>query len=148
MDRTDELFPGFDAAGMEMIRVAYDIAAHSLAGQTRGNGRPFVEHPVGVARIAAEEIGLPAECIAAVFLHEAMRFEEENNPERFLSSAGLQEKLLDRNADNAADRHGISGIFGKDVLKHAAAFCLKSRLAIGLKRLAGFRCRRYIRTKT
>lgn len=38
--------------------------------------------------------------------------------------------------------------FGKDVLKHAAAFCLKSRLAIGLKRLAGFRCRRFIRTKT
>ena len=116
MDRTDELFPGFDAAGMEMIRVAYDIAAHSLAGQTRGNGRPFIEHPGGGARIAAEEIGLPAECIAAVFLHEAMRFEEENNPERFLSSAGLQEKLLDGNADNAADRHGISGIFGKDVL--------------------------------
>ena len=74
MDRIAELFPNFDERGLHIIKEAYDIAAESLAGQTRGNGKPFIEHPVNVAKIAADEIGLPAECVAAVFLHEAQRF--------------------------------------------------------------------------
>ena len=77
MDLTDELFPKFDEKGREMVRKAYGIASDALAGQTRGNGKPFIEHPVNVAKIAADEIGLPAECIAAVFLHEAQRFHPE-----------------------------------------------------------------------
>ena len=56
-----------------MIRRALDIAASALDGQVRGNGRPFLEHPVNVALIASDEIGLPADCVAAVFLHEADR---------------------------------------------------------------------------
>ena len=78
MDRIDELFPGYDGKGRELIREAYGIAEKSLEGQTRGNGKPFLEHPVNVAKIAADEIGLPAECIAAVFLHEAGRFFQDN----------------------------------------------------------------------
>ena len=77
MDLTDELFPGYDERGRSMIREAYGIASEALAGQTRGNGKPFIDHPVNVARIAADEIGLPAECVAAVFLHEAHRFHPE-----------------------------------------------------------------------
>ncbi len=77
MDLTDELFPKFDEKGREMVRKAYGIASDALAGQTRGNGKPFIEHPVNTAKIAADEIGLPAECIAAVFLHEAQRFHPE-----------------------------------------------------------------------
>ena len=49
MDRIDELFPNFDAAGKETVRAAYNIALQNLEGQTRGNGRPFIEHPEGVA---------------------------------------------------------------------------------------------------
>lgn len=74
MDRIDSLFPEYDGKGRELIREAYLIAEKSLEGQTRGNGQPFLEHPVNVAKIAADEIGLPAGCIAAVFLHEAGRF--------------------------------------------------------------------------
>ncbi len=70
----DELFPNYDEKGRGLIGKACAIAEASLAGQVRGNGRPFIEHPVNVAKIAADEIGLPAECIAAVFLHEAQRF--------------------------------------------------------------------------
>ena len=66
-------FPQFDEAGQDMIRRALDIAASALEGQVRGNGRPFLEHPVNVALIASDEIGLPADCVAAVFLHEADR---------------------------------------------------------------------------
>lgn len=77
MDRIEELFPNYDASGRDIIRKAYEIAEKALTDQQRSNGKPFLEHPAGVAKIASEEIGLPAECIAAVFLHEAMRFNGE-----------------------------------------------------------------------
>ncbi|MBO8445492.1 MAG: bifunctional (p)ppGpp synthetase/guanosine-3',5'-bis(diphosphate) 3'-pyrophosphohydrolase [Bacteroidetes bacterium] len=77
MDIIGTLFPNFDDKDRELIRKAYLIAEKALEGQVRGNGKPFMEHPTGVAKIAADEIGLPAECIAAVFLHEAMRMQPE-----------------------------------------------------------------------
>ena len=77
MERIEKLFPRFDANGHEMIKKAYDIAEETLKDHTRSNGHPFIEHPIAVARIADEEIGLSAECIAAVFLHEATRFHPE-----------------------------------------------------------------------
>ena len=73
MDRIDEWFPNYSAEGRELVRVAYQVAEKALEGEVRGNGKPFLEHPVGVARIVSDEIGLPPECIAAVFLHEAVR---------------------------------------------------------------------------
>ena len=76
MDRQNiaELFPRYDEAGLDLIFRAYEIAAEALKEQTRSNGHPFIEHPLAVAKIACDEIGLSAECIAAVFLHEATRF--------------------------------------------------------------------------
>ena len=85
MERIDELFPRYDQSGKELISKAYTIAAEALQDMTRGNGRPFLDHPDAVARIADEEIGLSAECIAAVYLHEAMRFK----PETDITSAGF-----------------------------------------------------------
>ncbi|MBQ2372320.1 MAG: HD domain-containing protein, partial [Bacteroidales bacterium] len=70
----ENLFPRYDEAGKEMILKAYNIADEALKEHKRSNGNPFIEHPVAVARIACDEIGLSAECIAAVFLHEATRF--------------------------------------------------------------------------
>ena len=81
----DELFPRYDETGKELVLRAYEIADKALKEQTRSNGHPFIEHPVAVARIACDEIGLSAECIAAVFLHEATRF----FPETDIMSAGF-----------------------------------------------------------
>ncbi|MBR5104326.1 MAG: bifunctional (p)ppGpp synthetase/guanosine-3',5'-bis(diphosphate) 3'-pyrophosphohydrolase [Bacteroidales bacterium] len=75
----DELFPRYDQAGRELILKAYEIAAEALKEHKRSNGNPFIEHPVAVARIACDEIGLSAECIAAIFLHEATRFFPETD---------------------------------------------------------------------
>ena len=61
--------------GSELVCKAREFAQKALEGIERGNGRPFIEHPDGVARIAGEEIGLPAECLAAVYLHEAVRID-------------------------------------------------------------------------
>ena len=85
MERIDELFPRYDEAGKSLISKAYNIAAEALAGLKRGNGKPLVEHPDAVAKIVDEEIGLSAECIAAIYLHEAVRF----RPETDIDSAGF-----------------------------------------------------------
>ncbi len=74
MNNIHEIFPRYDEAGLELIRSAYAIASEALKEQKRSNGAPFIEHPDAVAKIAYEEIGLSAECIAAVYLHEATRF--------------------------------------------------------------------------
>ena len=112
METTDILFPNFSDSGKELVMNAYTIAFHSLEGQTRGNGKPFIEHPANVAKIAADEIGLPAECIAAVFIHEAMRFQEMHNPAEFLAvmmkKAGLR--------DEVPSQKEIISTFGNDVL--------------------------------
>ena len=68
-----EKFPQYDYAGRELVRRAYLIAAKALEGEVRSNGHDFIEHPLNVALIASDEIGLTADCIAAVFLHEATR---------------------------------------------------------------------------
>ena len=79
MDRVYALYPRYDEKGLEVIRSAYGIASVALKDMTRSNGRPFIEHPDAVAKIAYEEIGLSAECIAAIYLHEASRFFPETD---------------------------------------------------------------------
>ncbi len=79
MDRVYALYPRYDEKGLELIREAYGIASSALKDHKRSNGNPFIEHPEAVARIAYEEIGLSAECIAAIYLHEATRFFPETD---------------------------------------------------------------------
>ncbi len=69
----DSLFSHYSEEGRALIRKAYDVAEQALAGEVRSDGKPFFGHPLAVARIVSDEIGLPPECVAAVFLHEAMR---------------------------------------------------------------------------
>lgn len=61
----------------DLVSRARAIAAEVLKDETRSNGVPFITHPDGVAAIVRDEIGLPEECIAAVYLHEASRAHPE-----------------------------------------------------------------------
>ena len=65
----------FTGKGREMVIASYEEACRALEGRTRGNRKPFIEHPLGVADIVSSELGLQAEAVAAVFLHEANRFQ-------------------------------------------------------------------------
>ena len=69
----DGLFLQYSAEGRDLIRKAYDLAEKALEGEVRSDGKPFFGHPLAVAKIVSDEIGLPPECVAAVFLHEAVR---------------------------------------------------------------------------
>jgi len=55
----------------EIVNKARQTALEVLKDHTRYDGSPFIGHPDAVAGIVHEEIGLPEECIAAVYLHEA-----------------------------------------------------------------------------
>lgn len=81
MDSVEKIFPNYSREGQELILKAARFAEEVLKEDVRGNGSPFFEHPLGVARIVSEEIGLPADCVAAVFLHEAVRMHPDVSAE-------------------------------------------------------------------
>ena len=56
-----------------LVEQARNLALEVLGAEQRWDGSPFMTHPDNVARIVEDEIGLPAECVAAVYLHEATR---------------------------------------------------------------------------
>ena len=60
-----------------LIAKARAVAAAALRDETRYDGTPFIGHPDNVARIVEDEIGLPDECVAAVYLHEATRIHKD-----------------------------------------------------------------------
>ena len=61
----------------EQILRAYRIAEEAMKDKLRENRHPFIEHPLGVAMIVAEDIHLGYESVIAVFLHETIRFYPE-----------------------------------------------------------------------
>ena len=89
MDNIDAVFHQYDENGRAMIAKAVEIAERALAEDRRNNGAPFFEHPLGVARIVCDEIGLQAECVAAVFLHEVRRM----HPDADISDPAFSEDI-------------------------------------------------------
>ena len=77
MDWIAQQYPHFDEASQNLVRQSFEIAEKVLKDDLRFNGAPFIEHPKNVALIVSDEIGLPAPCVAAVFLHEATRMHPE-----------------------------------------------------------------------
>ena len=55
---------------IQRVREAYLFAKEAHKEQRRKSGEPYVMHPLAVARIVAEELGLGAEPIIAAFLHD------------------------------------------------------------------------------
>ena len=97
----------YEAQQRELVERAYGYALKELEGQLRGNGHPFIEHPLGVALIVANEIGLMHEALAAVFLHEATR----GNSERLQEVAkGYPQEVITM----VEGLNKISGITPKD----------------------------------
>ena len=68
-----KLTENYTAEQKVMVEKAFEMAKKELEGKQRGNGHPFIEHPMGVAMIVQNEMGLMPETVAAVFLHEATR---------------------------------------------------------------------------
>ena len=62
----------------DLIRNALDIAIDAHKDQYRKSGEPYIFHPISVAKIVAEKIGLNANSIAAALLHDVVEDSEYN----------------------------------------------------------------------
>ena len=56
----------------DLIRKAFDISLDAHSNQRRKTGEPYIFHPIAVAKIVANEIGLDATSIAAALLHDVV----------------------------------------------------------------------------
>lgn len=56
----------------KLIRKAFDMAVDAHKEQRRKSGEPYIFHPIAVARIVAQNIGLDATSIAAALLHDVV----------------------------------------------------------------------------
>ncbi|WP_299099624.1 RelA/SpoT family protein [uncultured Winogradskyella sp.] len=61
----------------KLIRHAFEVAVDAHKDQRRKSGEAYIFHPIAVAKIVAQEIGLDATSIAAALLHDVV----EDNPD-------------------------------------------------------------------
>jgi GTP pyrophosphokinase len=55
-----------------MIRKAFDVAMEAHQNVRRKSGEPYIYHPIAVAQICAEEIGLGATSVICALLHDVV----------------------------------------------------------------------------
>ena len=55
-----------------LIRKAFDVAVDAHKDMRRKSGEPYIYHPIAVARICAEEMGLGATAIVCALLHDTV----------------------------------------------------------------------------
>src|SRR5438067_10491661 len=64
---------GQSASDQMRVERAYRMAERAHRGQVRDEGSPFIEHPLRVALIVAEELGRPAaDLVCAALLHDVV----------------------------------------------------------------------------
>lgn len=57
---------------IEIIDKAYNFAKQAHAGVRRRSGEPYIMHPIAVAQIVAEELGLGSTSICSALLHDVV----------------------------------------------------------------------------
>ncbi len=61
-----------DKTDKKIIRKAFELASKAHSKQYRKSGEPYILHPIAVAQICAEEIGLGATAIVSALLHDVV----------------------------------------------------------------------------
>ena len=56
----------------KQIRKAFDVALEAHKEMRRKSGEPYIYHPIAVAQIVAEEIGLGTISIVSALLHDTV----------------------------------------------------------------------------
>lgn len=63
----------------KLIRAAFDVAVDAHKNQRRKSGEAYIFHPIAVAKIVAQEIGLDAISIASALLHDVVEDNDDYN---------------------------------------------------------------------
>jgi GTP diphosphokinase / guanosine-3',5'-bis(diphosphate) 3'-diphosphatase len=64
--------PNIDKGDKKKIRSAFDLALEGHKDMRRKSGEPYIYHPIAVAQIVAEEIGLGTTAIVCALLHDVV----------------------------------------------------------------------------
>lgn len=75
-DLISNTYRTLDEEQNKLIRKAFDIALDAHKDQRRKSGEPYIYHPIEVAKIVANEVGLGATSIACALLHDVIEDSE------------------------------------------------------------------------
>ncbi|MBU6192598.1 MAG: bifunctional (p)ppGpp synthetase/guanosine-3',5'-bis(diphosphate) 3'-pyrophosphohydrolase [Bacteroidetes bacterium] len=64
--------PFLDKGNRKLIRRAFELAVDAHKDMRRKSGEPYIFHPIEVARITAEDIGLGTTAVVAALLHDTV----------------------------------------------------------------------------
>src|SRR5579863_1310290 len=56
----------------KLVRRAFEMAMESHKDMRRKSGEPYVLHPIAVAKVVSEEMGLDATCVTCALLHDVV----------------------------------------------------------------------------
>ena len=74
---------------VDIVTKAFNFARQAHKGVRRLSGEPYIMHPIAVAQIACEEMGLGSTSICAALLHDVVEdtdytVEDQSPPERWM----------------------------------------------------------------
>ena len=94
-DLISNTYRALDEEQNKLIRKAFDIALDAHKDQRRKTGEPYIYHPIEVAKIVANEIGLGATSIACALLHDVIEDHGDMYSFADLERAGFPAPVLD-----------------------------------------------------
>jgi guanosine-3',5'-bis(diphosphate) 3'-pyrophosphohydrolase len=100
---------------IKVIRAAFDLAVESHKDMRRKSGEPYIYHPIAVARIAAEEMGLGTTSIVCALLHDVV---EDTD----ISLQHIEKQFGNKVARIIDGLTKISGVFGHQSSPQAENF--------------------------
>lgn len=71
-DMLDSCIRKFSDQDRDLIQKAFDLANKAHNGVRRKSGEPYILHPIAVAKIVGQDIGLGAKSIAGALLHDVV----------------------------------------------------------------------------
>ena len=93
--------PRVSAEDLARIKDAFELAREAHEPQKRKTGEPYILHPIAVANIAAEELGLGANPVIACFLHDVVEdtpYTIEDIRERFGDDVAFLVRVVTKKA--------------------------------------------------
>ncbi|HRH67081.1 MAG TPA: bifunctional (p)ppGpp synthetase/guanosine-3',5'-bis(diphosphate) 3'-pyrophosphohydrolase [Bacteroidia bacterium] len=109
------LRPSLGKGDKKMIRLAFDMALEAHKDMRRKTGEPYILHPLAVAQICAEEIGLGPLAIVCALLHDTVE-------DTHMTLENIKSSFGEKAASIVDGLTKISGVFDKGTSLQAENF--------------------------
>ncbi len=109
------LRPSLGKGDKELIRLAFDMSMEAHKDMRRKTGEPYILHPLAVAQICAEEIGLGPLAIVCALLHDTVE-------DTHLTLEDVKNSFGEKAASIVDGLTKISGVFDKGTSLQAENF--------------------------